>query len=162
MVKTMVAALAAILLAVAAGQSPALAQPDDAGFVRTMRQFADITGGQQTRGGQVMDKVLAFGRNAAGDIVVTAMLVLPPGAEWVEPPPGAVAVMRTRTSTPNNNSAPDPADLAYAQSTGVRLFIVGEWVRPPVIWEVARQGGQARTREINAQGAAGPWRTPAP
>ena len=88
--KTMLAALAAILLAVLAGQSPALAQADDAAFVRTMRQFGDITGGQQTRGGQVMDKVLAFGRNAAGEIIVTAMLVLPPGADWVDPPAGAV------------------------------------------------------------------------
>lgn len=149
-------ALAAATIAV-----PAAAQSaDDAGLLRTVRAIGDATSGQRIGSGRAADKIVYLGRNG-GRIVVTSIAALVPGGEWVDPPGGAIAVLRTRASTPGNNGAPDPADLAYVQRTGLRVFIVGEWATPPVIWEIARQDGQARVREIDARGVAGPWRAPA-
>jgi hypothetical protein len=152
-------ALAAGLLALAA---PAFAQPgDDSALLRTVRVVADATSGQRIGNGTVADKVVYFGRNTAGEIVVTSVAALAPGAPAAEAPAGAIALLRTRAATPGGNAAPDPADLALARATGIAVFIVGEWRSPPVVWELLRQSGEVRIRDVDAQGSAGAWRAPA-
>jgi hypothetical protein len=146
-------AFAALALA-----TPALAQSDDA-LLRTIRDFGNGTAGQDVGGGAA-DKVLMLGRQR-GQIVVTGMGASP-ADQWPAAPAGTFAILRTRVSTPGDNSAPDPADVAYVQRTGLRVFIVGEWADPPVIWEVARESRQVRVRTIDAEARPGPWRAAAP
>lgn len=148
--------IAAAALALA---TPALAQ-SDRDLLRTIRAFGNGTAGQRVGGGAPVDKVLVLGRRGR-EIVVTGMGASPPD-RWPEAAAGTLAILRTRASTPGGNGAPDPADIAYVRRTGLRVFIVGEWARPPVIWEVARQGSQVRIRAIDAEARPGPWRTAAP
>jgi hypothetical protein len=145
-----------VLIAALALGAPALAQDGDTGLLRTIRAIGDATSGQRVNGGAAADKVVYLGRRGA-IYVVTSIAALAPGGEGVDPPAGAVAVLRTRAATPGGNAAPDPADLALARRTGLPIFIVGEWRTPPMIWQVAA----GRYREIDGEGRAGPWRTPA-
>jgi hypothetical protein len=147
---------AAASAAVIAWQCPASAQGDDREMLRTMRAFAEITSGQRVGGGQSADKLLTFGRNASGEIVVTGIRALAEGGEIGEPPEGAVSIMRTRATSSSRKGPPDPADLAFVKRTGIRAFIVGEWSRPPTMFEIERQGDQVRWRKIGADSKAGP------
>jgi hypothetical protein len=154
--------LAVLAMSALAMPLEAVAQPDDGvEIARSMRQFGDLTSGQRIGGGEVADKVLAFGRNTGGELVVTQIEILAVGGEWNELPAGAVAAMRTRVSTSEGNSRPEQADLDLAVRAGIPIFIVGEWSSPPVIWEIRREGTGAAVREIDSEGVAGPWRTPA-
>ncbi len=147
-------AVATLMLA-----TPALAQ-SDRDLLRTIRSFGNGTAGQSVGGGTPADKVIVLGRQS-GQIVVTATGGALP-EQWPEAAAGTFAILRTRAATPAGNSAPAPADIAYVRRTGLRVFIVGEWARPPVIWEVARQRSQVRIRAIDAEARPGPWRTAAP
>ncbi len=153
-------AVAAVLMLGLAGQ-PALSQPGGDDLARSMRTFGNITSGQRIGGGAAADKVMWFGRRADGELVVTRIEALPLGGPWGELPPGVVAVMRTRASTPGN-AAPEAADVDLARSGNIPVFIVGEWRSPPVIWEVRAEGAAVRVREIDDQGAPQPWRAPTP
>jgi hypothetical protein len=155
--KRLALAAAAALAAAIAWQGPASAQADDGGMLRTMRAFAEITSGQKVGGGQSADKLLAFGRNASGEMVVIEIRALAEGGEIGEAPEGAVAIMRTRARSSSKKGPPDPADLAFVKRTGIRAFIVGEWSRPPAMFEIEREGGQVRWRRIGADSKAGPW-----
>src|ERR1043166_655325 len=129
-----------------------------------MRRFADITAGRQVGGGAPADKVLYFGRRPDGTIIVTSIMALAPGGAWEAPPPDEhplIPAMRCRPARPGNNSRPDPNDIAYARTIGVPVFIVGEWARPAVVWEVVWLEGQARVRAVDRQGHPGPWQIPA-
>jgi hypothetical protein len=145
-----------VLAAALALSSPAVAQGGDVALLRTMRAIGDATSGQRINGGAAADKVVYLARRGAS-YVVTSIAALAPGGEGVDPPAGAVAILRTRAATPGGNAAPDPADLAAAARTGLPIFVVGEWRTPPMIWEVVA----GRYREIDAEGRAGPWRAPA-
>jgi hypothetical protein len=143
-----------LAIALAALAAPAAAQSaDDAALLRSVRAIGDATAGQRIGAGQAADKVAFLARNG-GRIVVTSVAALVPGADWVDPPTGAIAVLRTRAGTS------DPADLAYAQRTGLSVFIVSEAATPPAILEISRQGGAVRMRDIDVRGLAGPWRSP--
>jgi hypothetical protein len=144
-----------------AAAAPAQAQ-DEVTLLRTVRAIGDATSGQRIGGGHAADKLVYLGRNAQGAVVVRSIAALVPGGEGVDPPQGTTAVIRTRASTGNGNRAPEASDLAFAARAGMPLFIVGEWSTPPRIWEVARRGPAAAFRDIDAQGRAGPWQTPAP
>jgi len=144
-----------LALAAAAMAAPAPVQSaDETALLRTVRALGDATSGQRIGNGQAADKIVYLGRSG-GRIVVTSVAALLPGGDWVDPPAGAIAVLRTRAS------AAEPADVAYALRIGMPVFIVGEWASPPVILEIGSQGSAARLREIDARGVAGPWRTPA-
>jgi hypothetical protein len=146
----------ALLLSFAA---PAAAlQGDEASLLRTARAIADATSGQRVGNGGPTDKIVYFGRNGQGQIVVTSVAVLAPGADAVAPPAGALAMVRTRAAAPGPNLMPDPADLALARASGIPIFIVGEWRAPPIVWEIVRQGSDVRVRDVDPLGAAGPWR----
>ncbi|HYI48893.1 MAG TPA: hypothetical protein VEX35_10555 [Allosphingosinicella sp.] len=147
-------AAAALMLA-----TPAAAQ-SDRDLLRTIRSFGNGAAGQDVGRGTPVDKVIVLGRRS-GEIVVTAMGGALPD-QWPDAAAGTFAILRTRASTPGGNSAPAPADIAYVRRTGHRVFIVGEWARPPVIWEVARRGSEVRVRAIDAEARPGPWRTAAP
>jgi len=144
-----------ILLAFAAliAAAPALAQGDDAELLRTMRAIGDATSGQTIGQGQAADKIVYLGRTN-GHLVIVSVAALVPGGDGVDPPPGCVALLRTRAvATP----APLPADFALAERTRLPIFILAESGDSPAIWEIV--GG--RFREIDARGAPGAWRTPA-
>lgn len=143
----MLIALAALIAA-----APTLAQADDSELLRTMRAIGDATSGQTIGRGQAADKIVYLGR-ANGRLVIVSVAALIPGGEGVEPPPGCVALLRTRAAAP----APLPADFALADRTRLPVFILAESGNPPAIWEIVG----ARFREIDAQGAPGAWRTPA-
>jgi hypothetical protein len=154
-------ALAAAWWLAAEVQAPAQTG-DEVTLLRTMRAIGDATSGQRLASGAAVDKVVYFGRNGQGQIVVTSVAVLAPGADGLEPPAGTIALVRTRAATAGGNEAPDPADLALARRTGIPIFIVGEWRTPPVIWEVRVQDAGIRIRDVDSQGVPGPWRTSAP
>lgn len=143
-----------ILLALAAliAAAPALAQSDDAELLRTMRAIGDATSGQTIGRGQAADKIVYLGR-ANGRLVIVSVAALVPGGDGVDPPPGCVALLRTRAAAP----APLPADFALAERIRLPIFILAEPGDPPMIWEIVA----GRYREIDARGAPGAWRTPA-
>lgn len=148
--------LAALALIAAA---PAAAQGDD-GVAHDMRRFADITAGQRTGSATPVDKLLRFDRRD-GHIIVTTIAVTPPG-EWLDLPEGGLALMRTRAAGGDGNRLPPDADFDFVRRTGRRLFIVGEWTRPAPMWEIIREtDGGIRFRAVGADGAPGPWLTPA-
>jgi hypothetical protein len=149
-------ALAALTLLVSA-PAPALAQSDGA-LLRTIREFGDMTGGQGGGGGPPVDKILTFGRQG-DEVMVTGMAVSPPG-QWPALPEGALAILRTRASAAEGNRMPSAADLDFVRRTRARLFIVGEWSTPPVIWEIALQREGVRFRAIDGGGRGGRWQTP--
>ncbi|HVQ07162.1 MAG TPA: hypothetical protein VMS43_01880 [Allosphingosinicella sp.] len=159
--RTVLLALTAFLLAV-----PAYGQSGPEGdFLRSVRGVADIISGQRVgpQGDQVVDKVLGIGRDDAGAMIVTGIQVLAPGAsnDGIQINGRAIAALRTRASTPGGNQAPDPDDIAYVRRTGLRLFIVGEWATPPILWEIERDHSNARLRAIGPDGRPGPWQAPA-
>lgn len=147
---------AALAFAAVSIAAPAAAQSaGEAALLRSVRAIGDATAGQRIGNGQVADKI-AYLASRDGRIVVTSVAALVPGAEWVDPPAGASAALRTRAA------GPDPADLAYATRTGLAVFIVNEATMPPAILEIARQsGGGVRVRDVDGRGRAGPWRAPA-
>ncbi|HMJ92549.1 MAG TPA: hypothetical protein VK472_00470 [Allosphingosinicella sp.] len=157
MLKRLSLAVAAALIASLAWQSSAAAQADDGGMLLEMRGFAAMTSGQRVGGGQAADKLLAFGRNASGEVVVIEIRALVPGGELGDPPEGAIAIMRSRTTSSSKKGPPDLADLAFVRRTGMRTFILGEWSRPPAMFEIARDGEQVRWRKVGADAKAGPW-----
>jgi hypothetical protein len=144
-----------LALAVLVTAVPALAQADDPALLRGARSLGNDVSGLAIGHGAIGDKALFLGRRG-GEVLITGLVALVPGGELVEPTGNPIAVVRTRSSAPGGNGAPDPADFAYAARTGVPLFIVGEWRSPPLIWEVVG----ARYREIDGAGAPGPWRSP--
>ena len=146
-------AVAFLLAGVAA---PALAQAEDDALTNSARELGNSMAGARTGGEVPADKAISITREN-GQVFVTGMFALTPN-QWVDPPEGSVAMLRTRAVTSGNNG-PEPADLDYAQRTGLRIFIVGEWASPPLIWEVVGDEAQVRMRDIDGEGRAGPWRT---
>ncbi|HEX8526662.1 hypothetical protein [Allosphingosinicella sp.] len=150
--------LLALLVLLLGSPVPAAAQPDDSAFLRSMREWAEATSGVPVGNGTPADKIIFFGRNRGGELVVATIAALAPGGAWGDPAEGAVAALRTRAAA---SPAPYPDDLAFAARSGIPVFIVGEWQTPPMVWEVRRQGTGAHYREVGAGGAPGPWRSPA-
>jgi hypothetical protein len=145
--------LAAALLAAAV---PAAAQSTES-LAREMREMADSVSGVRVGTGAPADKVVFFGRDPEGHLLITGVAALAPGAPLEGVAEGAIAVLRTRASA---SPTPAAADLQLAQSANVPVFIVGEWRTPPVVWEIRRQEGGLAYREIDARGGAGAWTTP--
>jgi hypothetical protein len=152
--------LAAFALALALA-APAAAQGDER-LAREMRQVADATSGVTIGGGAAADKVVYFGRRGDGELIITGIAALAPGAPFEAIPDEAIAVLRTRASTTSRNAAPEPGDFALARESDRPVFIVGEWRTPPVLWEVSRRGDGVAWREIGADGRAGAWMQPPP
>jgi hypothetical protein len=150
-------ALLALLIGVLAWQAPASARAE-ADLLKAIRAFAEITSGELVGDGKAADKLVFFARTGQGQLRTIGIQALAPGGDWVEPMKGAIAIMRTRASTSNGNSAPEPADLDYVRRSGIPVFIVGEWSAPPPIWQIVREGRRVRWREIDGQGRPGPWR----
>ena len=147
-------ALAALLLAGPA--APVVAQPAEADdLVQFIHVAGPLTARARTGGEVPAEKAIAITRRD-GQLIVTTMYALW-SHEWEDPPEGTIAVMRTRARS--SSGGPEPADLDYAQRTGVRLFIVGEWADPPPIWELERHSDGMRIRDIDAEGRPGAWRT---
>ena len=154
--------LAALALAAIAALAPAAAQQPADNLPAEMRRMADALNGVRVGTGTRADKVVYFGRNAQGALLVAGIAALAPGAPLEEIPGSAIAAMRTRSATPNGNAAPDPADFRLAARATVPVFIVGEWSNPPVLWEIRRQGSGTAFRQIDARGVAGAWAPPPP
>lgn len=152
MAKRLWIALAALTLSM-----PALAQNDGA-LLRAIREFGNMTAGQGVGNGPPVDKILTFGRQS-GEVMVTGMAVSPP-EQWPTLPEGALAILRTRAAAAEGNRMPAAADFDFVRRTRARLFIVGEWSTPPVIWEIAAQRDGVRFRAIDASGRAGRWQIP--
>jgi len=143
----------ALPLALALAAMPASAQDD---VPRQVRGFADATAGAQAPA----DKVLHFGRRAS-ELVVTSMEVVAAGGS-PRAVPDAVAVLRTRAAPGSNRDMPLASDFDFVRRTGARLFVVGEWATPAVMWEVTPHAEHGvRFRLIGPDGAPGAWAVPA-
>jgi hypothetical protein len=141
----------------AAAMAPAAAAQDQGGVPPTFaRIIANATVGRGPAAGQA-DALVFFG-GSGGDTRVIGIATLAPGDPWIDAPERAVAVLRTRGSTPGGNRAPDPADIAYVQRTGLTVFLAGEWRDPAIIWEIRREGDGVRVRDIDRRGRGGRWR----
>lgn len=123
-----------------------------------VREMADGLSGIRVNGNQVADKLVYLGHNAKGDLVVMGIAALTPGSdEGIEPVDGAVAILRTRAATSNNNMAPEAADFALAKSSGLAVYIIGEWSDPPKLWQIKPMDGGIMVREIDRAGAVSAW-----
>ena len=142
--------------------APAAAQQPGDNLPAVMRRMADGLSGVAVGRGAPADKVVYFGRNAQGALLIAGIAALAPGAPLEEIPASAVAAMRTRAATANGNAAPDPADFQLAARVAVPVFIVGEWSDPPALWEIRRQGSDTAFRRIDARGVVGAWAPPPP
>jgi hypothetical protein len=147
----LVAALAAAVMPPAAVAQNSVGVPPS--FARII---ANATVGRGAAAGRA-DALVFFG-GSGGETRVVGIATLAPGDPWIDAPAGAAAVLRTRGSTPGGNRAPDPADIAYVQRTGLTVFLAGEWRDPAVLWEIGREGDGVRLREIDRRGRGGPWR----
>jgi hypothetical protein len=145
------AALAGAVMAPAAAAQDRGGVPP--GFVRVI---VNATVGHGPAAGR--SDALVFFSGGGDETRVLGIAALAPGDPWVDAPERAVAVLRTRGSTPGGNRAPDPSDIAYAQRTGLTVFVAGEWRDPAVIWEIRPEADGVRVRDIDRRGRGGPWR----
>jgi hypothetical protein len=146
------------LAALAAAAMPLAAAAQDAGGVPPafVRVIANATVGHGPAAGRA--DALVYFSGGGNETRVVGIATLAPGDPWVDAPEAAVAVLRTRGSTPGGNRAPDPADIDYVQRTGLTVFVAGEWRDPAVIWEIQREGDGVRVRDIDRRGRGGRWR----
>lgn len=149
-VKIAAIGLAFLLCASAVGQSTG------DGLGSEVRGFADATAGAPIAKGA--DKVLFFDREGNG-VVVIGISVVPMINAKVSAPADAVAVMRTRSRNAAKKRMPDAEDLQFAAQIKLPVFIVGEWKKPPIMWEVDGQSNPRRFREISQQGKSGAWQS---
>lgn len=124
-----------------------------------VREIADGLAGVTINDGKVADKIVYLGRDSKGEVVINGIAAVAPGTnEGIEPPDKTIAIVRTRASTSNNNMAPELADERLAMCRNLPVFIIGEWAKPPIVWEIRRVSSGITSRTIDAQGKPGDWR----
>lgn len=159
----------AIILALALQLAPPQSAPDPlpAAPVTTvpaedLREMAAIVGRQMV-GRPVdgpfasVDKLLLLARDGKGEPVVRSSFALPSRRALGSPPPGTLAVIRLHPEMLTVVPGPSADDLAFVAANKLPLYVVGEWVRPAPVWEVALVGGSVRYRAIGEVGEIGPW-----
>lgn len=121
-------------------------------LVRSARVFGDITATAKVNGRG--DKVVLLGGTLDDPRVVAIQVITGPN-DPIARQPGVLALLRTHAE---RSEKPGKEDFALAgEVPGASVFIVGEWTKPAVIWELGRKGGQPRFRIVDENGAAGAW-----
>ena len=162
MLKRLVAALTAGLILAAAGQGPAFAQAEDDTLLEPMRAFADMAAGNLEGDWKSGENVVPFIRSADGRLWTKGQPIPAAPGEWAEPEAGTVALIRTRASRPADPSDPTDSDLHFVARTGIPVFVVGLWEKPPLMWQIVRRDGQALWRQVGPDSKPGPWRMLSP
>jgi len=103
------------------------------------------------------DKVLLIARDDKGFPVIAISTGFPARQSLPAPPPNIVAVVRLRQRYDTPVPGPSASDLAFVTAHRVPLFVIGEWLRPAPMWEVAWVDDAVRFRSIGDVGEIGPW-----
>lgn len=147
--KTILAGITLMLASAALSETG----PTDLGL--EVRGFADITSGVPTSKGR--DKVLFFSRNASGELVVSEIALVPSKGANLSPPADSAGVLRTRTANSKKKRQPDAEDLRFASAFSIPVFVLGEWSKPAMLWEIDSVSRPLRFRAIAANGISGSW-----
>jgi hypothetical protein len=153
LINTRVRATCVALLMAAVGPSALaapVAGPDIYPFVA---QIAEATAGAKIQGNQHVEKVVTFGRNASGELVVTSLSALAPG-QRPQIPSGTVGVIVVHFA---GQCGPPLAGDDYAASQGVLDFVASS--TGDHLWEVATADGGAQVRSVEGPDRFGPWET---
>ena len=103
------------------------------------------------------DKVLLIARDDKGFPVVAVSTGFPARQSLPAPPPSTLSVVRLRQRYDTPVPGPNASDLAFVAANRMPLFVIGEWVRPAPMWEVAWVDDAVRFRTIGEVGEIGPW-----
>ena len=120
-----------------------------------VRQFADSTASSPGPSGA--SKVLFFERDRAGQFTVTGLALIAEKNGQISAPAGTLAILRTRTNNSEKKKRPDAEDRRFANDKQVPIYVVGEWSKPPTLWEIDPAAKPMRFRTIDPTGAAGVW-----
>lgn len=105
-------------------------------------------------------RLVLFG-GSPGDPRVIGIQVAESLAAVTQIPPGTIAAVRGLSAMAGTDM-PGPAERAFVERHGIPLFVMGEWIRLRM-WEVGRRRGALAIREVEDDGAPGPWKPwPAP
>lgn len=114
--------------------------------------------GKQSFGGiGPADKLIVIARSRTDFPEVLGSAGIPQRQQLMPPPEGSVALVRFRQSRDPVLPGPSKADLDYAQTHKLPLFVIGEWSRALPMWEVAWTGSRVEYRSIGDTGEIGPW-----
>ena len=120
-----------------------------------VRQFADSTASSPGPSGA--SKVLFFKRDRAGELAVVGLALIAEKGGQISAPAGTLAILRSRTGNSENRKRPDAEDRRFASDKQVPVYVVGEWSKPPTLWEIDPTAKPMRFRKIDQTGAAGVW-----
>lgn len=127
-----------------------------------VREFIAIAArkhaGRQALGGiGPADKLLVISRDSRDIPEILGSAGIGERQQLMQPPEGAVAVVRFRQNRDPILPGPSRLDLEYAEKYKLPLFIIGEWNRAIPMWEVAWLGHRVQYRSIGDVGEIGPW-----
>jgi hypothetical protein len=150
LISAKVGATCLALLASATADSviAAASAPDVYPFIAAI---AKVTAGAQIQGDQRFEKVVTFGRNASGELVVTTLEALNVG-QRPQLPSGTLGVMIVHYQ---GQCGPPLASDDYAASQGLLDFVVSSTGED--IWEVTASDGASEVRSVEGPGRFGPW-----
>jgi hypothetical protein len=151
------ALVTAILIASPFSCAIAQTQPAAISLGSEVRAFADISAGQKPPPGH--DHLLAFGRDANGEMVVTGIAILPAKDAKFAAEKGTIALLRIRGKYKTKLKRPDPEEIRFASSYAIPVFISREWGKPPAFWELAAVNGIRSYRSIGGSNSASAWTT---
>jgi hypothetical protein len=135
---------------IAAGlASPAAALQEDGIPPSFARAIADATVEELADGAE--DRLVFFSGAGAGTRI-HAIGVLPRGEDWIDPPEGTSAMLRTRA---RNAPGIQAQDIAFVRRTGTVVYVAPEG-RGPLV-ELRRNGEAVEMREIDRGGRIGAW-----
>lgn len=104
-----------------------------------------------------VDKVMVIARGRGEFPEVMASAGVPQRQPLMDPPQGAVAMIRFRQSRDPVMPGPSRQDLDYVAAHKLPLFVIGEWSRSLPMWEVVWSDHQVQYRSIGDVGEIGPW-----
>ena len=145
----------AILTSIALLPCAVMADGGTAGLGSQIWSFGEATAGAPAPART--DKVLLFGKDADGKLILSGLAMVPEDTSVMTLPDNALAVLRTRTKNAEGNKRPDANDLRFARGKRIPVYIMGEWSKPPVLWEIDPTAKPLRFRTIARDGSAGAW-----
>jgi hypothetical protein len=147
-------AAACLTLVAATSAQSALADamaPDVHPFVTSI---AKATAGARIGGSdQRFERIITFGRNASGELVVTSLSALRT-ASGLQVPAGTIGVLIVHY---DGQCAPPQGGDDYPATQGLLDFVAGS--SGEQLWEVGTANGAREIRQVNGVASFGPWET---
>jgi hypothetical protein len=119
-----------------------------------VRGFAEMTAGAPMPPNA--DTVLAFERDPGGELVMSAMGLIPAAGGSFTAPSDAVAILRTRSKNSEKWRKPDGEDLRFAVQFTVPVFVLSV-KQSEAYWELDARSSPPKFRSFDAGGKPGEW-----